>query len=645
MSDIPKPIESATEAKQEARHTLDRRWLVGLVIKPVIFLICGTMLFAGLGLMQRLGLISSGASGSGTASVSSGATAEYICPMMCTPPQSQPGRCPVCAMELVVASSGGSKGDSQSVEIAPAARRIANIQTAEASFQTASRTIRAVGQLQYDEASLKTISAYVAGRLDRLYADFTGVVVKKGEPLALVYSPELYSAQVEFLLAKRSVAQASPQTLESIVSANRNLYENARKQLIELGMTDAQIDELEARGKADSRLHLYSPMSGTVIQKLAVEGQYVKASDRIYQLADLSKVWLMLELFPEDAANICYGQKVEAEVQSLPGKKFSGRVAFVDPNVDERTRTIGVRVALPNQEGLLKIGDLATAYLQIAIAPGTEKRLYDPELASRWMSPRYPNEIFDQPGTCPLSGMELVPASHYGFTDVPQGESQVVSIPRSAVLMTGKNSVAYVEAEPGRFELRRVVAGHQSGDQVVIHEGIEPGEKVAVRGNFLIDSQMQLAGNPSLINPDKYLPSTESGPSAEVLAALSELSPEDQSLATSQQICPVTEMPLGSMGTPPKAEVNGRMIFLCCEGCRGSLMEEPEKYLSVLDNLDQESESFSSPGLPPIGPIQELSIVPDLPPNAIAVPVSSENESSTPSMAVPMIRQPMEVVR
>lgn len=645
MSETPKPTDMATENQQNPRQSYDRRWLVGLLVKPLAFLVCGTLLFAGLGVMQRLGFITSGSMAGDAASASAAPGVEYICPMMCTPPQSHPGRCPVCAMELVIASSGGKKGDSQSVEIAAAARRIANIQTAEATLEPMSRSVRAVGRLQYDEASLKTISAYVAGRLDRLYADFTGVVVQKGDPLALLYSPELYSAQVEFLLAKKSVEQASPNILPSVGIANRTLFENAKKQLSELGMTEAQIADLQEKGEADSRLHLYSPMSGTVIRKLAVEGQYVKASDQIYQLADLSTVWLMLELFPEDAASICYGQKVEAEVQSLPGKSFAGRVAFIDPNVDERTRTVGVRVALPNKEGLLKVGDFATAHLDVSTAAGGERRFYDSDLANRWISPRYPNEIFDHPGKCPLSGVDLVPASQFGFSSQPQEESKVVSVPRSAVLMAGKNSVVYVETEPGRFQIRRVDVGHSGADRIVIHKGVEPGEKVAMRGNFLIDSQMQLAGNPSLINPDKYVAPVVNEPAAEVLAALAKLPPHDQEMASLQQFCPVTELALGSMGTPPKAEINGRTVFLCCEGCRGSLMKEPEKYLTVLDNKVQSSGSEDTPDLPPIGPIQEMPLVPALPPAAMALPILSDETPQTPSIVTPPIAQPVEVVR
>ncbi len=431
-----------------------RRWWIKLFVQPLLLLAAGAALIVGLGVAQRLGWISAGGgSGGDQAASSSGDTRTYICPMLCTPPQIGPGRCPVCEMELVAAASGGGSTDSRSVQVDPAARRVANIRTVAVKSAALTRTIRAVGELNYDEGSLKTISAYVDGRLDRLYADYTGVVVEQGDHLALVYSPRLYSGQVELLLAKKARDESQSATLQRVFQSNRDMYESTKQRLIELGMTRQQIEQLEASGEANSRVHLCAPISGTVIKMYATEGQYVKEGQAIYELADLSTVWLMLELFPEDAAAIRYGQKVEAQVQSLPGRKFTGRVAFVDPTVDSIKRTVGVRVVIPNDDGLLRVGDYAKATIQT-----------------------------------PLAG----------------GESLIV--PRKAVLLAGSDSVIYVETEPGRFEIRNVVLGARSGDQIVVLKGLEEGEQVAVSGNFLIDSQMQLAGNPSLIDPTKAEP-------------------------------------------------------------------------------------------------------------------------------------------
>jgi Cu(I)/Ag(I) efflux system membrane fusion protein len=508
-----------------------RRWWLKLFVQPLLLLIAGAGVIAGLGMAQKLGWISAAGGSAAHVAASGGESTRYICPMMCTPPQTEPGRCPVCAMELVPAASGGGPTDSQSVQIDPVARRLAHIHTATVKSMPLERTIRAVGKLNYDEGSLKTIAAYVDGRLERLYADYTGVVVKKGDHLALVYSPRLYSAQVELLLSKKSVDESQSATLRRVLDSNQNLYQSARQRLIELGMTEEQIEQLEQSGEANSRMHLCAPISGTVIEKLGVEGQYVKVGQAIYHLADLSTVWLMLELFPEDAAAIRYGQKVDAEVHSLPGRTFSGSVAFLDPTVDPMKRTVGIRVVVPNSDGLLRVGDFAKATIR-----------------------------------APLG----------------RDRNEVLAVPRNAVLMNGGHSVVYVETEPGRFEIRHVTLGAGCGDQIVVLNGLADGEEVATSGNFLIDSQMQLAGNPSLIDPMKAQPRMDDAPSPEVLASLSKLSDEDQGLAERQRVCPVTMFALGSMGTPPKVELDGQTVFLCCEGCREAVLEEPEKYLAIL---------------------------------------------------------------
>jgi len=514
-ADVGAETQEASECilRETASSVIDRqesrRWWVKLVVQPLLLLAAGAALIVGLGVAQKAGWISAGGGGGGEQAAVAD-TRTYICPMLCVPPQIGPGRCPTCEMELVPATSGSGPSDSKSIHVDPAARRVANIHTVAVKSAPLVRTLRAIGELNYDEGSLKTISAYVDGRLDHLYADYTGVVVAKGDHLALVYSPRLYSGQVELLLAKKARDASQSSSLQRVIHSNRDMYESTKQRLIELGMTEEQIDLLEIAGEANSRMHLCAPISGTVIKKYATEGQYVKEGQAIYELADLSTVWLMLELFPEDAATIRYGQKVEAEVQSLPGRKFTGRVAFVDPTVDPIKRTVGVRVVIPNDKGLLRVGDYAKATIQVPLAGGeSQGDIYDPELANKWISPRHPHVVESSPGKCRVCGIGLVPASTYGFTKEPGNNGEVLVVPRNAVLMAGSDSVLYVETEPGRFEIRNVVLGGRSGDQIVVLKGLEEGEQVAVSGNFLIDSQMQLAGNPSLIDPTKAMPSVE----------------------------------------------------------------------------------------------------------------------------------------
>lgn len=626
-NDQPKPANNAVESERQVEERRQPpithgRWWLQLAARPVLFLLCGAALIAGLGVSQRLGWITAGGTTDYQRASAGSENERYICPMMCTPPQSEPGRCPVCAMELVPAASGGD-ADDRSIQIDPAARRVANIHTVSVKEMPMTRTIRAIGELSYDEGTLRTISAYVDGRLDRLFADYTGMVVRKGDHLALVYSPRLYSSQVELLLAKQAWQKSNSATASRFTRSNQDVYESAKQRLVELGMTEPQIEQLEQAGEANSRLHLCAPISGTVIEKLGVEGAYVKEGEPIYQLADLSTVWLMLELFPEDAATVRYGQRVDAEVQSLPGKEFVGRVAFIDPEVDRHTRTVGVRVVITNHESLLRVGDYAKATIQVPIMNEIDDRglVYDPELADKWISPRHPHIIESSPGKCSVCGVALVPAAQFGFSNAPTLKNEALVLPRDAVLMAGDNSVVYVETEPGRFELRRVVLGPSSGDQIIVLSGVSVGDQVATRGNFLIDSQMQLAGNPSLIDPTNVeSKSNEDQVSPEVIASLSRLSEEEQLLAQDQRICPVTDYDLGSMGTPPVVDVNGTPVFICCEGCREALISEPEKYLAKLESgTTPRRASAPHLDLPPIGvptivnPPDTLPPLPSLP--------------------------------
>ncbi|MEK6238537.1 MAG: efflux RND transporter periplasmic adaptor subunit, partial [Planctomycetales bacterium] len=414
----------------------------------------------------------------------------------------------------------------------------------------------------------------------------------KGDHLALVYSPRLYSGQVELLLARKAREESRSATLARVIQSNLDLYASAGQRLIELGMTKTQIEQLEQAGEANSRMHLCAPISGTVIEKLAVEGPYVKEGQAIYKLADLSTVWIMLELFPEDAASIRYGQKVEAEVQSLPGRKFTGRVAFIDPYVDPETRTVGVRVVMPNQGGRLRIGDYAKAVIEVPVTGSTDDQagIHDPELADKWISPRHPHIVESSAGKCPICGVDLVPAAQFGFTSQANADGEVLVVPRDAVLMAAGNSVLFVETEPGRFEIRRLVLGPSCGDRIVILSGVRKDEQVAARGAFLLDSQFQLAGNPSLIDPTKIQPMLDESRSPEMIAALSKLSEKDRRLAENQRICPVTKMALGSMGAPPKVDVNGRTVFICCKGCESPLLEDSQRYLANLTNTVEKDD-------------------------------------------------------
>jgi len=494
-------ITTATPSASPIRSRL--AWITGRLIPLGLFLAAGVALIVLVGMAQRVGWIRAAG---GTSRPVAAATGEiFTCPMHPQIRQPGPGRCPICGMELVPAASGTADLDEFSVKIEPAQRRLANIQTAKAESGTLQATLRTVGAIAIDESRQATIAAYIDGRLERLFADYTGVPIAKGDHLAVIYSPQLYAAQVEYIEARRALSASAG--LQAVRQAQEALAANTRQRLREFGMTDEQIAELEKTDDAQSRLTIYAPQGGTVVEKLAVEGNYVKSGDPIYRIAELSTVWLMLKLFPEDATRIRFGQRVEAVVQSLPGETLLGRVAFVDPTVDPKTRTVGVRVELVNKDGRLRPGDYAEARISLPIGPQGE--VFDADLAGKWISPMHPQIIRDEPGQCPICGMDLVPTSNYGFAETPVPQPESLHVPRSAVLLAGGNSVVYVETEPGVFEIRPVKIGPILQDEIVILDGLKAGEKVATAGNFLIDSQMQLAGKPSLIDPTRAIAKSE----------------------------------------------------------------------------------------------------------------------------------------
>ena len=461
-------------------------------------LLAGILFLVTVGIAQRVGWI--GPAGESTGNLDhEHAEAVYTCPMHPNIRQPSAGRCPICDMELAPAPSGSDSGDKISVMIPQAKRRLANIQTAIATLELVTTELHTIGSIEVDESRQATIASYIDGRIERLFADYTGVSVNAGDHLAVVYSPQLYAAQIEYVESGRALAKMTPSTLKIIRETQIKLVANSRHKLVELGMTTEQLAELDKTGIAQSRLTIYSPIGGTVTSKMTQEGKYIKAGEPIYQIADLSTVWLVLKLYPEDASRIRFGQTVQAEIASKPGTILQGRVAFIDPLVNTTSRTVGVRVEFDNTNKELRPGDYARATIEIPI--GSSGDVYDQELAGKWISPMHPQVIRDTPGDCPICGMKLVSTKEYGFSDTPVDQPKSLSIPRSAVLLAGDNSVVYVETAPGRFEIRRVTLGTLLRNRAIILSGISAGEKVATSGNYLIDSQMQIVGNPvSVIN-------------------------------------------------------------------------------------------------------------------------------------------------
>ena len=320
-----------------------------------------------------------------------------------------PGKCPICGMDLVPVKK--SAGGVRTVSISSDAMKMMNIQTVPVTHRYVTAEVRMVGKIDYDETRLAHVTAWVSGRLDRLFVDFTGVQVNKGDHMVSIYSEELYTAQEELISATQSKAERpSSRFIEPI-----DLAESAREKLRLLGITEKQIQEIEERGKPDDHVTIYSPVGGIVVQKLRQEGDRVRTGDRIYTVADLTHLWVQMDAYESDLMWLRYGQRVEFTTEAYPGEVFHGKVAFINPVLNEMTRTVKVRVNVSNEDGRLKPEMFVRAVVSSSVASGG--RVLDASLAGKWISPMHPEIVKDEPGNCDICGMPLVRSRNIGLRD------------------------------------------------------------------------------------------------------------------------------------------------------------------------------------------------------------------------------------
>ncbi|MCB9719699.1 MAG: efflux RND transporter periplasmic adaptor subunit [Candidatus Omnitrophica bacterium] len=417
------------------------------------------------------------------------------------------GLCPICAMDLIpvhAGAEGQEEGSEVSLTLNEAGRMLAEIETSEVKYESVANEVRLVGKVEYDETKLSYISAWVPGRIDRLFVDFTGTKVRKGDHLIKLYSPELISTQEEYLQAIRNWEETKSSELSVMRGTAEKTLTSSKEKLRLFGITERQIEDIKKKGKPQEHLTIYSSVAGTVIQKNGFEGMYVKTGDKIYTIADLSKVWLYLDAYESDLQWLHYGQHVVVEAEGYPGMVFHGKVAFIDPFVDTKTRTIKLRVNVDNEDDRLKPGMFVRATIKATLGEGG--KIYEEDLAAKWICPMHPDIVKDHQEPCDICEMDLIPTKEFGFAEKPTMDQKVLTIPKSAPLITGKRAVVYVENindETGvhRYEGREVVLGPQAGEHYIILSGLKAGERVVTKGNFKIDSALQIHAKPSMMNP------------------------------------------------------------------------------------------------------------------------------------------------
>jgi len=421
----------------------------------------------------------------------------------------EPGPCPICGMDLVPIEGDAVDDQDWSLEMSDAARRLAEIETAPVERRHVAEEVRMVGKVAYDETRLKTISARFGGRLDRLYVDYTGLSVKQGDHLVWLYSPDLFTAQEELLEAMKRAASSERERSRFLRESNARALVSARTKLRLWGLSDDQIEEIEERGTADDHIMIGSPVRGIITEKWVKEGDYVETGTKIYTVADLDHVWVELDAYESNLIWLRYGQEVDIEADAYPGAHFPGRISFIDPILDEHTRTVRVRVNVENRDRRLKPGMFVRAVVHSSLAEGG--KVMDPGLAGKWIGPMHPEVVRDRPGLCPVCEMPLVQAEELGFVSSDEVAFQPLVVPVTAVLRTGKRAVVYVErpdADRPTYEGRVVELGPRAGDHYIVEAGLREGERVVVNGNFKIDSALQIQARPSMMSPPATRPAT-----------------------------------------------------------------------------------------------------------------------------------------
>ena len=399
-----------------------------------------------------------------------------------------PGSCPICSMPLIPAK--GSQGpedatSSPTVSLTSHEMVMANVETTTVERQRLYRNIRTVGLVGYNETTLATVTSRVDGYIERLYVDVTGVDVNIGDHLADIYSKELIDQQVQVIVEQKIQEDGQGQ---------------ARKvRLLRLGMTVEQVDELLRTRSVREFVTLLSPIKGTVVEKLVVRKSFVKAGDVLYRVANLDTVWVTLDVYESEIAAVKYGQWVQVSTEAYPGETLRGFVWFINPVLDQKSRTVKVLVSLPNQDRKLKPGMFVSAEIQsILLADGTAGPT---GVEGQWTCSMHPQVIVKDQGKCPYCQMDL--------TQIPQTspplkvrDAMALAVPVTAVLDAGTKKIAYVEVSDGEFTPVELEVGARAGDYYPVLSGLNDGDQVATRGNFLIDSQAQIMGLPSLFHTE-----------------------------------------------------------------------------------------------------------------------------------------------
>jgi membrane fusion protein, copper/silver efflux system len=409
------------------------------------------------------------------------------------------GKCPICHMALIKADQLKDVSTPNTVKLPDSAVKMLQVQTSPVKRREVNFSLPLVGNIEYDETKTAMISAHFNGRVKKLYLNYVGAPVKKGQTIALFFSPDLLllKRELQMLISDYQKATSGGSKRE-IESAEQSILSIKAK--IESWKLDPKqiLKQINLEGITPT-LSFPAPISGVVTGKNIVEGQYFKRGDKLMSIADTSVMWAVMDAYETDLPWLRYGQQVQITAEAIPGQVFKGMIAYIAPEVNKKTRTVGIRANVLNLGGQLRSGMFIKAKIKVEIGSGGRPVLAS--LAGKWISPMHPEIIKDKPGKCDVCGMQLVPVSSLMPAINTKGDKLPLVIPASSILFTGKRSLVYLEIAKGSYTPRRITLGARVGNYYIVKSGLQIGDKVVTNGNFQIDSTAQINRTESMMNP------------------------------------------------------------------------------------------------------------------------------------------------
>jgi Cu(I)/Ag(I) efflux system membrane fusion protein len=349
----------------------------------------------------------------------------------------KPGKAPDCGMDLVPVYE--DEGNVQGIKINPATIQNMGVKVEAVERRKLSKTIRTTGKIDYDERKVYSINTKTMGWVEKLYVDYTGKVVHKGDPLIELYSPELVTTQEEYLQALKYRKALQQSTLDEAKKGSDDLIQSVRRRLLYWDIPESEIKVLEERGTPNKTMTIYSPVDGIVMEKMVQKGQNIMAGMELYKIADLSTVWVLADIYQYELPWVKLGQNVEIELSYLAGKIFKGKITYIYPYLSEETKTAKVRVEVPN-----------------------------------------------------TTGLELKPDMYATVKIVSPLSVNAVAVPDQAIIRSGERNIVVIALGGGYFDPREVKLGISANGYVQILDGIKAGEKIVISSQFLIDSESNL---------------------------------------------------------------------------------------------------------------------------------------------------------